>query len=79
MTCLLKNQGLDQGDTPTFDDEVGGLGDVGGVDQVVVGVLVFAVAVLQSFNKLHQSLHRDLNTGPEVVQGDGYYRWDLQK
>ena len=42
--------------------EVGGLSDISGVDQVVVGVLVFAVAVLQSFNKLHQSLHRDLNT-----------------
>lgn len=46
--------------------EVGGLSDIGGVDQVVVGVLVFAVAALQSLNKLHQSLQRDLDTVTEV-------------
>lgn len=41
-------------------EEVSSLSDVGGVNQVVVGVLVFAVSTLQSFNKLHQSLHWNL-------------------
>lgn len=39
---------------------MGRLCDVGGVDQVVVRVSVFAVAAFQSFDKLDQSLHRDL-------------------
>lgn len=39
---------------------MGRLCDVGGVDQVVVRVSVFAVATFQSFDKLDQSLHRDL-------------------
>lgn len=42
--------------------EVSGLRDVGRVDQVVVGVPVFAVSVLQRLHKLHQRLHRDLST-----------------
>lgn len=41
-------------------EEVRRLRDVGGVDQVVVGVLVLAVAVLQSLHKLHQRRHRNL-------------------
>lgn len=48
-----------------------GLRDVGGVDQVVIGVPVFAVSVLQSFNELHQSLHRNLNTVQQVIQALG--------
>lgn len=46
--------------------EVGGLSDISGMNQVMVGVLVFTVAVLQSFNKLHESLHRDLNTALQI-------------
>lgn len=46
--------------------EVGSLSDISGMNQVMVGVLVFAVAILQSFNKLHESLHRDLKTPLQV-------------
>lgn len=41
------------------------LGDVGGVDQVVVGVLVLAVTHLQSFHKRHQRRHGYLHKQQE--------------